>query len=59
MHHKPTPEVAAGAIPEAIAGVIAEVKVGVTAGLVLRVILRVALGVDDQGPLPDLNLGGG
>ena len=55
MHHKPTPEVAAGAIPGAIPGVAPEVKAGVTAGLVVRV----ALGVDDQGPLPDLNLGGG
>ena len=55
MHHRHTLEVAAGAIP----GVIAEVKAGVAAGLVVRVILRVALRVDDQGPLPDLNLGGG
>ena len=51
MHHKPAPEVAAGAIP----GVAPEVKAGVMAGLVVRVALR----VDDQGPLTDLNLGGG
>ena len=29
------------------------------ARLIVRAILRVALGVDNQGPLPDLNLGGG
>ena len=55
MHHKPTPEVAAGAIP----GVVPEVEVEVVAGPIVRVILGVALGVDNQGPLPDLNLGGG
>ena len=55
MHHKPASEVTAGAIP----GVIPEVEAGVVAGLVVRVILGVALGVYDQGPLPDLNLGGG
>ena len=55
MHHKPTPEVAAGAIPE----VEAEVKAGVLEGFIVRVILGVVLRVDDQSPLPDLNLGGG
>ena len=51
MHHEPTPETAAGAIP----GVEAEVKAGVAAGIIARVTLR----VDNQGPLADLHLGGG
>ena len=55
MHHEPTPEAAAGAIPR----VEAEVEAGVTAGLTARVTLGVALRVDDQGPLADLHLGGG
>ena len=54
MYHKPTLEVAPGAIPGAVPGVTPEVKAGVVAGL----IVGVALGVNDQGPLPDLNLGG-
>ena len=53
MHNEPTLEVVAGTIP----GVIAEVEAEVKAGLI--VILEVTLGVDDPGPLPDLNLGGG
>ena len=55
MHHEPTLEATAGAVP----GVEAEVKAGVMAGLIARVILGVALGVDDHGPLADLHLGGG
>ena len=51
MHHEPGLEVAAGAIP----GVTPEVEAGVAAGLVVRVAFR----VDNQGPSPDLNLGGG
>ena len=51
MHHEPALEVAAGAV--------SEVEAGVVAGLIVRVILGVALKVDDQTPLPDLNLGGG
>ena len=47
MYHKPTPEVKAGAIAEVMAGV------------TVRVILEIALGVDDQGPLVGLNLEGG
>ena len=47
MYHEPTPEVVAGAVPEveAEAGVVAEVVTGVT----VRVFLKVALGVDNQG----------
>ena len=57
MYHKPAPEVIGGAIPEveAEAGVIAEVA----AGVAVRVILEVALGVDNQGPLVGLNPEGG
>ena len=55
MHHEPTLEATAGAIP----GEEAEVKAGVTAGLIARVTLRAAPRVDDQGPLADLHLGGG
>ena len=63
MHHKPALEVMAGAIPgvtlEATAGTVPgvtpEVKAGVMAGLTVGVALR----VDDQGPPPDFNLGGG
>ena len=51
MHHEPA--------PEDIPGAIAEVKAEVMAGLIVRVILRVAVGVDDPGPPPDLNLAGG
>ena len=51
MHHKPPPEVTVGAIP----GVTPEVKADIMAGLIVRVALR----VDDLGPPPDLNLGGG
>ena len=57
MYHEPTREVIAGAIPEvkAEAGAIAEVM----AGVAVRVILKVILRVDDQGPLVGLNSEGG
>ena len=55
MHHEPTPEAAAGAIPREEA----EVEAGVTAGPIARVTLGVAPRVDNQGPLADLHLGGG
>ena len=51
MHYEPALEVTAGAIPE----VAPEVEAAATAGLIVGVALR----VDDQGPPPDLNLGGG
>ena len=49
MYCKPAPEVVAGAIPEV------EAEAGVVAGVTVRVILEVALRVDDQGPLVGLN----
>ena len=49
MYHKPTPEV------KAEAGAITEV----TAGVAVRVILKVALRVGDQGFLVGLNPEGG
>ena len=55
MYHKPAPGVIAGAITGVIAGAVAEVM----AGVIVRVTLKVALWVDDQGPLLGLNLEGG
>ena len=52
MYHKPTPEVAAGAIPEV------EAEAGVIAGVAVRAILEVALRVYNQGPLVGPNPGG-
>ena len=59
MYHKPAPEV------EAEAGAITEVKAEaeaiaeVVAGVTVRVVLKVALRVGDQGPLVGLNPEGG
>ena len=55
MHHEPTLEAAAGAVPRKES----EVKAGVVAGLIARVTFGVAPRVDNQGPLADLHLGGG
>ena len=55
MHHEPTLEAAAGAIPRKEA----DVKAGVIAGIIARVTLGAASRVDNQGPLADLHLGGG
>ena len=63
MHHEPTLEVMAGAIPgvtpEIAAGAIPGVALEVKARIMTGLVVRVALGVDDQGPPPDINLGGG